>query len=76
MYDQPKRQDEFAVGDTFGDQLVVAIVEADPTKDEEIVIDWTDTGVRKGVTYYYQILTFDEIPNYSNPLLFEATPAP
>ncbi|MCB9480173.1 MAG: hypothetical protein H6683_10875 [Deltaproteobacteria bacterium] len=71
---QPARLDEFETGDEFGDQTVAAVIDADPTRDQEIEVFFTDEGLETGKTYYYQLFTYDEVPNYSEPVRFEATP--
>ncbi len=70
----PSRTQRYVVGDVINLQTVVAIIEAEPTKDDQIVITWTDEDVQKGATYHYKIYSYDEVPNYSEPFFLEATP--
>ena len=70
----PARTQKYEIGDLIGAQEVMEIIEADPTKDEDIGVTWEDGALKKGVTYRYTIYTYDEVPNYSDPFHLEATP--
>ena len=61
----PYRGERFNVGDPLGRGEVVYI-----GGDEGFV----DDTVESGVVYYYETFTFDEIPNYSQSQILNATP--
>jgi hypothetical protein len=70
----PARTVRYETGDMIGNQNVVAIVSAEPTKDQEVVVTWKDIDVQPGLIYHYKIFTYDETPNYSDPFSLEAAP--
>ncbi len=61
----PYRGQKFEVGDLVGRGEVVYM-----GGDEGFV----DEGIEKGVVYYYEAFTFDEIPNYSESQILNSTP--
>lgn len=73
-YTQPTREEIYAVGDALGEQTVVAAIETEPVGDLERDFVFVDEDVTPGVTYFYQMFGLDEVPNYSDPIPFEATP--
>ncbi|MCC6157182.1 MAG: hypothetical protein IT350_03955 [Deltaproteobacteria bacterium] len=70
---QPSREDRFEEGDALGTQTAIAVIETEPVGDLEREFYFIDDTVTPGVTYHYQIFSFDEMPNYSDPIPFEAT---
>ncbi len=70
----PARTVRYESGDMIGNQNVVAIISAEPTKDQEVFVTWKDIDVQLGVIYHYKIFTYDETPNYSDPFSLEAAP--
>lgn len=63
----PVREDEYQVGDALGYGTVIANL--DP--QVEVFIDET---VERGKTYFYEAITYDEVPNYSEAAELNATP--
>ena len=61
----PYRDQDYTVGDALGRGQVAYI-----GGDE----GWVDSDVEAGVTYYYEAFTFDEIPNYGDSNVLNATP--
>lgn len=70
---QPSREERFETGDTLGAQTAIAVIDTEPVGDLEREFYFIDDTVTPGVTYHYQIFSFDEMPNYSDPIPFEAT---
>ncbi len=63
----PERGDTYAVGDTFGTGVVVAVL----GKDTE---EYIDQDVVAGHTYFYEAFAYDEKPNYAQPAQLNTTP--
>lgn len=63
----PQREDEYQVGNLLGNGTVVARLEPE---DEE----FSDESIEVGKTYFYEALTFDEVPNYSASAQLNSTP--
>ncbi len=63
----PVREEEYAVGDALGGGTLIAVL--DPQVEE-----FVDTAVQAGHTYYYEAITFDDVPNYSGSVRLIATP--
>lgn len=63
----PLRKHEYVVGDALGSGVVVAVL---GRNDEEFV----DENATAGKTYYYEAVSLDEVPNYSESVRLAASP--
>lgn len=63
----PLRDTAYAVGDALGGGTVLAVL---PPTAEEL----NDQSVDVGKTYYYEAITYDDVPNYAESARLAATP--
>jgi len=63
----PLRGDDYQVGDALGAGIVIANL--DPEVEE-----FNDETIQAGVTYFYEAMTYDELPNYSETTRLNSTP--
>jgi hypothetical protein len=63
----PERGVQYQVGSALGAGAVIAVL---AKKTEQLV----DPDVQTGRTYFYEAMTFDEVPNYSESARVAATP--
>jgi len=63
----PLREQKYSAGDVLGDGVVLAVMP--PTAEE-----YNDQSVEVGRTYYYEAITYDDVPNYAESARLAATP--